>query len=69
MIQIFTQNPIYTVGQLSPKLDVRQFYSDTFKSIAISELDKVLVQMRIAYFKQMLTHFCQNWLSYHGILY
>ncbi|NIZ19483.1 hypothetical protein [Entomospira culicis] len=57
MIQIFTQNPIYTVGQLSPKLDVRQFYSDTFKSIAISELDKVLVQMRIAYFKQMLTHF------------
>ncbi|NIZ47548.1 hypothetical protein PVA44_00145 [Entomospira nematocerorum] len=57
LIQIFTQNPIYTVAQLTPRLDVRQFYSDTFKSIAIAELDDVLIQMRIAYFKRMLVKF------------
>ncbi|NIZ39934.1 hypothetical protein PVA45_00150 [Entomospira entomophila] len=57
LIQIFTQNPVYTVAQLSPRLDVRQFYSDTFKSIAIAELDDVLIQMRIAYFKRMLVKF------------
>jgi hypothetical protein len=59
-IQIFTQNPVYAVAQLAPKLDVRQFYSDTFKSIAVNELDALLVQMRVAYFRQMLGKYFQK---------
>lgn len=54
LIQIFTKNPTYATPKLTAKLDIRKFYSDTFKRIAVSELDSVLVQMRIAYFRQTL---------------